>query len=145
MTSRSDNSSNSNLKCNSEYLRILSWNIHDSNDSITGSKLSDKTFIDTIAQCDIICLQETKRSLKIPGFKCLNSNRQDSRSGGLCIGVKHGIRSLITPVSTKNFSSDIQAIRISRKLSSLSKEILFVNVYDSPVNSSYKQKLIANG
>ena len=126
-------------------LRILSWNIHDSNDRITGSKLTDETFIATISQCDIICLQETKRSLKIPGFKCLNSNRVDSRSGGLCIGFKHELRSHITPVNTKNFSSDIQAIRISRRLCDCSKDILLVNVYDSLVNSSYKQKLMANG
>ena len=130
---------------NPVHLRLLSWNIHDSNDSITGSKLSDKMFVKTTSQCDIICLQETKRGVKIPDFKCYNSNRPDSRSGGLCIGIKHGICSLVTPVSTKNFSHDIQAVRISRKLNSLTKDILLVNIYDSPINSSYKQKLIGIG
>ena len=100
----------------SHKTRILSWNIQDSKDQSTGSKLIDEDFINTITQGEIFCLQETKGELKVPGFKCYNSLRTGSRSGGLCIGVKHEIGPLVTTLKTKTFSRDIQAVKLSRKL-----------------------------
>ena len=97
-------------------LRIISWNIHDSSDKILGSKFTDKTFKTIIAQADIFCLQETKASVKIPGYKCYNSLRENSRSGGVCIGIKHEIKNHFTPLKTQNLSHDIVAVKISRKL-----------------------------
>ena len=40
---------------------------------------------------------------------------------------------------------DIQAVKISRKVSNLNKDTILVNMYDSPELSSYKKKLIDAG
>ena len=126
-------------------LSVLSWNIQDSSDKTLGSKLTDETFIKTIVQAQIFCLQETKKCIKIPGYKCYNSLRENSRSGGICIGVKHQLKHLVTPIKTKELSRDIQAVKISRKVSNLNKDTILVNMYDSPELSSYKKKLIDAG
>ena len=126
-------------------LSVLSWNIQDSSDKTLGSKLTDETFIKTIAQAQIFCLQETKKCIKIPGYKCYNSLRKNSRSGGICIGVKHQLKHLVTPIKTKELSRDTQAVKISRKVSNLNKDTILVNMYDSPELSSYKKKLIDAG
>ena len=126
-------------------LRVLSWNIHDSADKVLGSKLTDETFKNTISKSEIFCLQETKKSVKIPGYKCYNSLRENSRSGGICIGVKHEIKSYITPLKTAGLSKDIMAIKISRKVLNLPLDVVLVNIYDSPETSSYKKKLIEAG
>ena len=48
-------------------------------------------------------------------------------------------------MNTSKFSSDIQAARVSKKLIGGTKDIILVNVYDSPETSSYKQKKKAQG
>ena len=69
-------------------LKILSWNIHDAA-AIQGKKVDDPSFLRIINEADIFCLQETKEALKIPNFRCFNSNRVDSRSGGVCLGIRN--------------------------------------------------------
>ena len=90
---------------------VSSWNIRDSSDKTLGSKLTDETVIKTIAQAQIFCLQETKKCIKIHGWKCYNLLRENSRWGGICIGVKHQLKHLVTPIKyqckTKEFSRDI--------------------------------------
>ena len=126
-------------------LKIMSRNIHDTNDSILGSKTSRKCFNDAITPSDIFCLQETKNNLKVPGYKCYNSERPDSRSGGICLGVRHELLPFVNHVNTNKMSPDIQAVVLSSKLTNLPKDTLLVNIYDSPDNSSYKLKLMAEG
>ena len=141
---------NSQNKQSSTYefdgrFQIITWNIHDSSDSILGTKTTRKSFLNNINQGDIFCLQETKESLKIPGYTCYNSLRSDSRSGGLCLGVRHELLRHVKKLATKKFSPDIQAVVLSRHLTNLSKDTLLVNIYDSPDNSSYKVKKRAGG
>ena len=126
-------------------VEILSWNVNDLADRIMGNKASNPDFIQTITKCDIFCLQETKGELKVPNFRCFNSIRSDSRSGGLCIGISQPFANYLKILDTKKFSMDFQAARLSRKLTGLEKDTIIINVYDSPENSSYKMKLKANG
>ena len=46
----------------------------------------------------------------------------------------------MTPIITKELSRDIQAIKISCKVSNLTKVTILVNMYDSPEILSYKKK-----
>ena len=121
-------------------LDILSWNVNDLADRIFGTKSSDPDFVKIITNNDIFCLQETKRELKIPEFRCYNSLRSDSRSGGLCIGIRQSLANYFKILDTKKFSMDFQAARVSRKLTGLNQDTIIINVYDSPENSSYKMK-----
>ena len=95
----------------SNGIDLLSWNIHDVQDSILGLKTSNQQFLMQLQGQRIFCLQETKAEIKIPDYKCWNKLRSDSRSGGLCIGVHREIEHLVEPVDTSQFS-DIMAVRI---------------------------------
>ena len=46
----------------------------------------------------------------------------------------------MTPIITKELSRDIEAIKIPRKVSNLTKVTILVNMYDSPETLSYKKK-----
>ena len=126
-------------------LSITSWNINDSKDSILGDKTSNTNFVNKFSNCDVFCLQETKGNVKIPNFRCFNSLRSNSRSGGICIGVRQDICHHIKLLNTSKYSPDIQAIEIPRKLTGLDSNIVLINIYDSPENSSYKVKLNNSG
>ena len=87
---------------------------------------------------DIFCLQETKESFSIPNYRCYNKNRQNSNSGGVCIGVHRSVEKLASEV--KIDSEDLIAIRMKNVMKSPMKNLVIVNVYDSPPNSSYKKR-----
>ena len=70
-----------------ELMRTLSWNIHDAMSFKEGAKADDEEFVKILAGCNVFCLQETKADLHLPNFRCYNSRRTSSRSGGICIGV----------------------------------------------------------
>ena len=72
-------------------LKIMSWNINDIKLKNEGSKSCNPDFIKVIEGTDIICFQETKEPIKILNYRCYNSNRRDSRSGGVCIAIKNQI------------------------------------------------------
>ena len=127
-------------------LKIVSWNINDFKDGILGYKDNNEDFVNILSKNDIFCLQETKAEIKIPNYRCYNSLRSDSRSGGLCIGIRHDIVKHTKLLNTAKYSPDVQALEISTNLTGLSKKIILINVYDSPETSSYKasQKTTGN-
>ena len=125
-------------------LKILSWNIHDGS-SVEGKKVDDATFLSIISQADIFCLQETKQEIKIPNYRCYNSLRSDSRSGGVCLGIKNNLMDILKPINTRDYSSDFQAFSMSKAVLGTQNEVVIINVYDSPAASSYKAKKAAEG
>ena len=118
-------------------LDVLSWNINDIMDGTMGSKTNCQDFVKQLTATQIFLLQETKGEVKIPGYTCYNKLRKDSRSGGLCIGIHRQISHLVRIVSTTKYD-DIMAVRLNGKLLEENHDIILVNVYDSPENSSYK-------
>ena len=90
-----------------------------------------------ISDASIICLQETKEAVEIPNYECFNSNRTSSRSGGLLIGVHRSLEKHYKKIEVE--CDDIQAIVISKSITSLDKNLLLINVYDSQENSSFKK------
>ena len=117
-------------------LPILSWNIHDLMTTKEGPKTEDPDFADIITKSSIFCLQETKQEVFTPNYKCFNSNRPNSRSGGLCIGVHRSIAKHVKVLQTG--CPDFQAITMFSE--DEASRFTIVNVYDSPENSSYKAK-----
>ena len=117
---------------------ILSWNINGIKDRDEGLKYKLEEIKSTIKNHDFICLQETKMAIKIAGFRPLNSNRKNSKSGGIFIRIKNELSKNVTEISTKTYP-DIVAVRLNKHCFGLNKDIVLVNVYDSQVNSSYKK------
>ena len=118
-------------------LEIMSWNMQDCKIKDEGKKTDDKRFLDILNSTLIFCLQETKGEIKIPNYRCYNSLRKRSRSGGVCIGVHQSITKGIKHLNNTN-CPDIQAIKLTKTFFKLKKDIIIVNVYNSPQNSSYK-------
>ena len=113
-------------------LNILSWNINDAMDSVLGEKTSNVDFISILSNYHIFCLQETKRDIKVPNYRCFNRLCNDSRSGALSIGIHNDLVKHFKIINTDKYP-DIQAVRLSRNLTSTSKDVIIVNVYDSPI------------
>ena len=139
-----NSSKNSNTKRSKSLglgggINLLSWNINDVTDKILGLKTRTQEFIMQLDGQQIFCLQETKAEVKIPDYVCRNQLRPDSRSGGLCIGVHRNIAHLVESVDTSKFP-DIMAVRIAKEATDQSKDLILVNIYDSPEASSYKAK-----
>ena len=118
-------------------LNILCWNINDAS-GIGGKKVDEPSFVAVISKADIFCLQETKEELKIPNYRCFNSNRVDSRSGGVCLGVRNDLSHHLCKLETEKFSNDFQAFQLSKQLLGATKDLIII--YDSPPNSSYKTR-----
>ena len=118
-------------------LDILSWNICDAKDKVLGAKTSLQEFQSQLKDKPIFCLQETKNEIKIADYECWNKLRSDSRSGGLCIGVRKEMLDFVKIINTDEYD-DIMAVTISGDLFNRQDEVVLVNIYDSPENSSYK-------
>ena len=80
---------------------ILSWNIHDGLDGCEGLKTEQEDFAKILSDCSVFCLQETKREINLPNYRCFNQLRNSSRSGGLCIGVHRSISENVKLMKTK--------------------------------------------
>ena len=119
-------------------LKIMSWNINHINDSNLGDKTEIEEFKSNLNSAMIFCLQETKGEVTFQNYRCLNSLRQGSKSGGICIGVHRSLEKHIKHLVTGN--DDFQAIVISPSVTGLDKEAMLINVYDSPENSSFKMR-----
>ena len=76
--------------------------------------------------------------MSLPHYKCYNKNRATSKSGGLCIGIHRTITLKVEDVNTE--CEDIQALQMKSFFDSPKRDLLVVNIYDSPKLSSYKHK-----
>ena len=122
---------------NKTLVSLLSWNIHGNADALEGPKNKNTEVLKYLERHQIFCLQETKCHFSIPNYRCFNSNRKNSKSGGVCIGIHRSLEKHITHLETE--SEDIQAIKICGLLRNPDKDLVIINVYDSPPTSSYKQ------
>ena len=126
----------------SRKLNILQWNIQSLNSS-SGNKTDDSQFGELLRLAGIFCLQETKGNVTLPGYRCFNKLRPNSKSGGICIGVERDLCKRWKVSQVPNECDDILAIQFWTGSNSV--PILLVNVYDSPENSSYKKNKARSG
>ena len=104
-----------------------------------GIKTKISEFTSIIKNHDIICLQETKEAIKISDYRCFNSNRKSSRSGGVCICVRNNLSKGVIKLNTSS-TPDIIAIKLKKSHFNMHHDLAIINVYDPPTNSSYKTK-----
>ena len=117
-------------------LQIVSWNIECQNSSTIGCKFDDGEFAAFLGKHDIICLQETKGAVSLPNYRSHNQNRADSRSGGVAILYKNELSRGISRIKI-NSNPDIIAIKLHKNFFSTKEDMVLVNFYASPSNSSY--------
>ena len=117
-------------------ISILSWNIHDNADSNEGLKSEHNDFADILKCNTIFCLQETKQDISFSNYRCFNSLRKYSRSGGLCKGVHRSLEDMIKHI--KIDSPDVQVKSLRLQTGPSKKYLSIINVYDSPEYGAYK-------
>ena len=120
-------------------LKWLCWNINHQRDKFEGVKFEIPEVKKILLNHDIFCLQETKGVVTVNGFKCFNSNRKNSNSGGVCIGIRKALSAGASEVSTSQ-CDDILIVKLKAKFFNLEKDVNLVNVYNSPANGSYKKR-----
>ena len=120
-------------------LALMSWNIQDCKGD-GSDKFQNSDFIKILKQGDIICLQETKKQIKVEGYISYNSNRKGSRSGGVCVMAENRLRKGVSLVHC-NESDDILAVKLDRNFFKFEFDLYLVCFYISPPNSSYAKKI----
>lgn len=118
-------------------LSVSSWNIR-SRDGLLGSKTDDKEFLSLLKKCDIFCLQETRKTVKIPNYLCYNKLRDNGTGGGVSIGIKRNLASGVSRLPTSD--NDILAIKLKKEFFKTEEDIVIVTCYVPPSNSSYLKK-----
>ena len=94
----------------------MSWNIQSRNCSILGNKLDMCDFKNILDKHNIVCLQEIRRPIEIPGFTSYNSLRSETdirAGGGVSISVHSSIANGVKEVRHKSYS-DCISIKMSK-------------------------------
>ena len=120
-------------------LKILSRNIQN-RDRIKGNKFDDEQFSKQITSNDIFCLQECRRNIKVPNFVCYNKQRSKSTGGGVCIGFSRHLLGGIRQYDIGN-RVDLLAVVLNKQFFKVKRDILLINCYIPPSNSSYIKRL----
>ena len=116
----------------------MSWNIQDSTGD-GSNKFENKEFLSILKQANILCLQETKKQVKIEGYLSFNNNRKNSRSGGVCILAENDLRKGVSSVLCSE-SDDILVVKLDKNFFKLDFDLFLVCYYISPAYSSYVKK-----
>ena len=145
MTSASSNKDSRSSQHKPRHaLKWLSWNINHQRDKYEGIKFDIPDVKKILQNHDVFCLQETKGAVTINGFKCFNSNRKNSNSGGVCIGIRKSLATGVREVCS-SACEDIVIVKLKANYFNLEKDINLVNVYNSPANGSYKKRRKLSG
>ena len=119
-------------------LSILSWNI-ENHKSKEGNKFLDREFLKNFYDSDIVCLQETKGSIKLSNYVAFNSCRNGSKSGGVAILHKREYTKGISRFHSK-ITPDAVIAKLDKGYFHLKSDIFIVSFYISPANSNYRQR-----
>lgn len=118
-----------------DNLTILSWNIQ-SSISVNGSKFEDIDFTELLNGHSILCLQETRQSVKYPGYRSLNKTRKGEKHGGVCTLIRNNISKGFTLQQCS--IPDVVICKASKSFFKQSEDIFIINSYIRPANSSSK-------
>ena len=103
----------------------MSWNIQDSTGD-GSNKFENKEFLSILKQANILCLQETKKQVKIEGYLSFNNNRKNSRSGGVCILAENDLRKGVSSVLCSE-SDDIIVVKLDKNFFKLDFDLFLVS------------------
>ena len=121
-------------------LKVLSWNIQSSN-TITGNKFEDPSFTKVFKNHHIMCLQEIRQAIKLPGYRSICKLRKNMNSGGVGILFKNELAGGITQVKKHNIS-DVIICKLKKSFFRLKQDIYLVNTYIKPSSSANKNNEI---
>lgn len=130
---KTKNISNSSTKFN-KRLKILSWNIQSSKSALT-NKFSDSSFTNIMSGHDIICLQEIRQAVKLPGFRSLCNLRPSEKNGGVGFLYKNEFSGGIEHINNKKII-DVIICKLKKSFFKLNNDLYIINVYITPSNSS---------
>ena len=121
-------------------MSIISWNIQSVNspNDAYPSKLLNPDFTQILGGGDIVCLQETKGPIKIPGYVFHDSLRPGHKSGGVSIGYKRGLQTGIRTIKGATGNPDIIICRLDKNFFEARHHTYIITAYVPPSNSSCK-------
>ena len=131
ITEKVDNSSIAASKSN---LKILSWNIQSSKTNLS-NKFHDSSFTNILYKHNILCLQEIRQAVKLPGYRSLCMLRPDEKHGGVCILYKNELLGGIDLMKTQK-TNDLIVCKLKKSFFKTTRDIFIVNSYVTPSNSS---------
>ena len=127
-------------------IAIGSWNIQS---VIEGKTKENKTtfndFSDIICKHDIMCLQETIKTVELKGYQTYSNLRKSSSGtnrvnhGGIVTLVSKKLSPGIERMNHITKSTEILAIKLKKSFFHTQKDVCVVNCYASPKNSRYYQ------
>ena len=115
-------------------LKILSWNIQSSKNQLF-NKFDDSSFTRRIFEHDVVCLQEIRQAVKVPGFRSFCNTRPDEKHGGVAILLKNELVGGFEQV-TKYKSNDILICKLKKSFFKFERDIFIINAYITPVTST---------
>ena len=129
-----------------KILSVGCWNIEGIYEKVNGSrhsKLDDDTFLNTLKNFDILCLQETHTSqndtpvfenfVTIPHCRKISGNKR--YFGGMLLFIRRTLRKGIK--INRDIDDDSMEVILDRGFFGLTKRIKILFTYASPLSSSY--------
>ena len=122
------------------HLNFISWNIQSSK---TGhmNKFDDPSFINILADHDILCLQEIRQAVHLPGYRSMCNLRPGEKNGGVGILYKNEYAGGIDPIN-KYKTQDVVICKLKKSFFMFNQDIYIINSYISPSNSSISKTLV---
>ena len=118
----------------SPNFKILSWNIQSSKNNIF-NKFHNTSFTKILSVHNILCLQEIRQAVKLPGYRSHCNLRPDEKYGGVGILYRNDLLGGIELVKTKKIN-DLIVCKLKKSFFKLTRDIFIVNAYVTPNNSS---------
>ena len=121
-------------------LKILSWNIQSSKTGLI-NKFDDLSFTSIFSGHDIVCLQEIRQAVQLPGYRSLCNLRPGAKHGGVGILYKNELLGGIDLIN-KYKIQDVIICKLKKTFFNLNQDIYIVNSYITPSNSSVSKTII---
>ena len=115
-------------------LKILTWNIQSSKTSSI-NKFHDLSFSHIISDHDIVCLQEIRQAVKLPGFRSVCNLRPGEKHGGVGILYKNEFIGGVEIVNKHNLD-DVIICKLKKSFFKFDKDLYIININVTPFNSS---------
>ena len=115
-------------------LKILSWNIQSSKSNYT-NKFLDSSFTKILSEHDILCLQEIRQAVKLPGYRSFCNLRPGEKHGGVGILYKNELIGGVELVK-KHKLEDVIICKLNRSFFKLNNDVFIINAYVTPYTST---------
>ena len=127
-----ENTATSNFETSN--FKILSWNVQSSKTNLS-NKFHDSSFTNILLEHDILCLQEIRQAVKLPGYRSLCNLRPEEKHGGVGILYRNELLGGIDLVKTQK-TNDLFICKLKKSFFKFTRDIFIVNAYITPINSS---------